>query len=83
VGEAIRGEDAAGTSLGEVVELLELTLTGWLTDGFPELLGDRGGLSRVLSAQIFSLVVEHLALGGVADEAALRRIDELAAIVFP
>jgi AcrR family transcriptional regulator len=82
VGEAMRGDRDAGGSLSEVVELLELTLTGWLTDGFPELDGDRSVLSRMLSAQVFSLVVEHLALGTITDVVAKARIAEVADVVL-
>ena len=42
VGEAVRGEVAATEAAREVVDLLALTLEGWLDDGFRE----RGGRPR-------------------------------------
>jgi AcrR family transcriptional regulator len=83
VGEAIRGEEAASTSAAGVVEALAVTIEAWLTDGFPELVGDRGALARVIRGQVFALVVEHLALGDVTMPVARQRAQELAAVVFP
>jgi AcrR family transcriptional regulator len=83
IGEALRREAHATTSAVEVVEALEVTLEGWIRDGFPELQGDPGALARVVRGQVFSLVVEHLALGDVSDAAARARADELASLVFP
>jgi hypothetical protein len=83
VGEAIRGEAAATTSAAEVVEALATTIEAWLVEGFPEHTGDQGALARVIRGQVFALVVEHLALGGVTVAVARQRADELAAVVFP
>jgi AcrR family transcriptional regulator len=86
VGEALRGEAAATQSAGELVEVLAATLEVWLRDGFPELGDDHerlSGIARVVRGQVFALVVEHLALGGVTPAAARARAEELAAIVFP
>jgi AcrR family transcriptional regulator len=83
VGEAIRGEEAATTSAAELVEALAATIEAWLLDGFPELPGDHGALARVIRGQVFALVVEHLALGGVTTAVARQRAVELAAVVFP
>jgi hypothetical protein len=68
-----------------VVDALAATLEVWLRDGFPELgtEPDRlAALARVIRGQVFALVVEHLALGGVTPAAARARADELAAVVF-
>ncbi|MEX2294643.1 MAG: TetR/AcrR family transcriptional regulator [Acidimicrobiales bacterium] len=83
IGESVRGEEAAAESATEVVNALALALEGWLTDGFPELSGDRGALARVIRGQVFALVVEHLALGAVTPAVARQRARELAAVVFP
>ena len=83
VGEAVRGEVAATRAAAEVVELLGTTLETWLAAGFPEIEGDRSGLARVVRGQVFALVVEHLALGGVTREVAHERAVELAAVVVP
>jgi AcrR family transcriptional regulator len=83
VGEALRGEEAATTSAREVVEALAASIEAWLAAGFPELDGDRAALARVIRGQVFALVIEHLALGGVSLEVAGQRAQELAAVVFP
>jgi AcrR family transcriptional regulator len=83
VGEALRGEPAATTSAREVVDALALSIEAWLAAGFPELDGDRAALARVIRGQVFALVIEHLALGGVTLAVAGRRAEELAAVVFP
>jgi AcrR family transcriptional regulator len=83
VGEALRGEEAATTSAAEVVDALAATIEVWLRDGFPEHPGDVGALARVLRGQVFALVIEHLALGGVSVTVARQRAEELAAVVFP
>ena len=85
VGEALRGEAAATSSAAELVDALAATLEVWLSDGFPELGTDPdrlAALARVIRGQVFALVVEHLALGGVTPTSARARADELAAIVF-
>jgi AcrR family transcriptional regulator len=86
VGEALRGEAAATSSATELVEVLAATLEVWLRDGFPELGDDQqrlGEIARVVRGQVFALVVEHLALGGVTPAVARSRAQELASIVFP
>ena len=83
IGEALRREAYATSSALEVVEALETTLGGWIADGFPELQGDPATLASVVRGQVFSLVVEHLALGEVTDATARERADQLASLVFP
>ncbi len=83
IGEAVRGEQAAASSTGEVVDALAIALEQWLTEGFPELPGDRRAVARVIRGQVFALVVEHLALGAVTPAVARQRAGELAAVIFP
>jgi AcrR family transcriptional regulator len=82
IGEALRGEDAATTGAAEVVAALSTTLEAWLEQGFPELVGDRRRLADLIRGQVFALVVEHLALGGVSPATARDRAAALAALVF-
>ncbi len=82
VGEALRGEEAATTTAAELVDALAASIEAWLVDGFPELTVDPALLARVLRGQVFALVVEHLALGGVTPRVARRRAQELAAVIF-
>jgi AcrR family transcriptional regulator len=83
VGEALRGEEAATTSAREVVDALAVSIEAWLTAGFPELDGGHAALARVIRGQVFALVIEHLALGGVTVAVGRQRAEELAAVVFP
>lgn len=83
VGEALRGEEAAISSAREVVDALAVTIEAWLSHGFPEHTGDMGALARVLRGQVFALVIEHLALGGVSVKVSRQRAEELASVVFP
>ena len=83
IGEAIHGEADATTSVREVVDALAVTIRRWLDDSFPEIPGDHAALSRVILGQVFALVVEHLALGGVSTSAARERAEELATLVVP
>jgi AcrR family transcriptional regulator len=83
VGEGIRGEEAATATSAEVVEALGVTIEAWLADGFPELAGNRAALARVIRGQVFALVVEHLAVGGISLPTAQARAEELAAVLFP
>ena len=83
IGEDVRGEEAATTAAAEVVELLGTTLEGWLAAGFPEVTSDRAVVARVIRGQVFALVVEHLALGGVTRDAARTRAQELARALLP
>ena len=83
VGEAVRGEGAATRAAAELVDLLGGTLEQWLSSGFADLDGDPVVLARVIRGQVFALVVEHLALGGVTTKAAHQRAEELAAVLTP
>lgn len=83
VGEALRGEEAATSTAAELVDALASTIEAWLVDGFPELRADPAVAARVIRGQVFALVVEHLALGGVTPASARRRAEELAEVVFP
>ena len=83
VGEAVRGEAAAIHAATEVVDLLGATLEGWLSTGFPEVAVEPAVLARVIRGQVFALVVEHLALGGVSSRAAHARAEELATLLVP
>ena len=83
VGEAVRGEVAATRAAAEVVDLLGATLEEWLSTGFPDLGGDPAALARVIRGQVFALVVEHLALGGVTKKVAHQRAEDLAAVLVP
>jgi len=83
IGESIRGETEAAWSAAVLVDALAIALEAWLADGFPEVMGERPALARVIRGHVFALVVEHLALGAVSPVVARERAEELAAVVFP
>ncbi|MEQ1787858.1 MAG: TetR/AcrR family transcriptional regulator, partial [Acidimicrobiales bacterium] len=83
VGEAVHGEGAAADAAREVVDLLAITLEAWLDEGFADVPGDHAALARIIRGQVFSLVVEHLALGEVTPAAAHQRAEELATALLP
>jgi AcrR family transcriptional regulator len=63
VGEAIRGESAASEGARALVSALDDTLVRWLSGHVPEL-DDPASAARLIRAHVFSLMVEHLTLGG-------------------
>lgn len=82
IGESLRGEAAARTAAGAIVTGLDEALAGWLAEVVPEL-GERNRpVASVVRALLFSLVVEHVALGP-DDTRARARIDDLVAAVLP
>jgi AcrR family transcriptional regulator len=83
VGEALRGEASATAAAAELVDVLAAGIEAWLVSGFPELRADAGLVARVIRSQVFALVVEHLALGGVTPAVARKRAEELAEVAFP
>lgn len=83
IGESLRGDETAATSAAAVVDALATGLEQWLLDGFPELASDPRATARVIRGQVFSLVIEHLAVGAVSSEVARQRAEDLAALVFP
>ncbi|MFP5256133.1 MAG: TetR/AcrR family transcriptional regulator [Acidimicrobiia bacterium] len=82
VGEAIRGEEAATASVHAVVEALTATLETWLRDLLPEHRNEAADLASVVRDQVFALIVEHLALGGVSVDEARRRAATVARLAL-
>jgi AcrR family transcriptional regulator len=82
VGEALRGEDGARRAAASLVDALDVALADWLAEVVPEVGDRRESVARLVRTLLFSLMVEHLALG--ADGArASSRIDDLVAAVRP
>lgn len=80
VGESLRGEPAARQAATAIVKALDDAIAVWLGDVVPELGERTRPVAALVRAQLFSLVVEHLALG--ADDARARtRIRDLVAAV--
>ena len=63
VGESLRGDASARVEANALVDAIDGVLPSWLDRVVPEL-GERNvAVARLVRAQLFSLVVEHLALG--------------------
>ena len=81
VGEALRGEPAARAAATTIIDALDPAVASWLRDVVPELGRRTPAVARLVRALLFSLVVEHLALGP-DDTRARARIRDLAAAVY-
>lgn len=82
VGESLRGNPAAREAASAIVAALDDAVDSWLADVVPELGRRRAAVARLVRGLLFSLVVEHLALG--PDDARARsRIRDLVAAVAP
>jgi AcrR family transcriptional regulator len=83
VGEAIRKDPVATASARSLITALEPTFERWLIEAFPELAVRADVAARLLRAQVFTLVVDHLATGvGGSAEAARARAADLAPVLF-
>jgi TetR/AcrR family transcriptional repressor of nem operon len=81
LGEGLHGNDTARQSARDLLAALDVTVTGWLADGFPELsAGTPPPLAaRLVRRALLSLVTEHLATGQID---ATSYADDLAAALF-
>jgi AcrR family transcriptional regulator len=80
VGEALRGEPAARAAATAIIDALGGAIESWLREVVPELGTRTPAVARLVRALLFSLVVEHLAVGADNDRARAR-IRDLAAAV--
>ena len=82
VGESLRGDASARVEANALVDAIDAALPAWLDRVVPEL-GERNvAVARLVRAQLFSLVVEHLALGP-DDDRARERVRALVEAVQP
>jgi AcrR family transcriptional regulator len=81
-GESLRADPVARAEALALVDGIDLAVTAWITELVPEV-GDRAEpVARLVRATLFSLIVEHLALG--PDEArAAGRVHDLVDVVLP
>jgi len=81
VGEGLRGEPAVREVAAALVDAVDAAMVTWVAEVVPEL-GERGpAVAALCRALLFSLVVEHLALGP-DDERARARIRALTPAFF-
>lgn len=81
VGESIRGEAAAISSVRQLVAALTATLEAWVADLLPEHADRAADLASALRDGLFARIVEHLTLGGVDVAEARRRAAALARLL--
>ncbi|MGH9138664.1 MAG: TetR/AcrR family transcriptional regulator [Acidimicrobiales bacterium] len=82
IGESLRGDAAARETSVRLADGIDEAIAAWIRDITPELAGDADRLARLSRVLLFSLVVEHLALGPDIDRADAR-IDDLVEAVAP
>lgn len=82
VGESLRGDASARAEAMALVDGVDVAIAGWVGDLLPELADRAGQVGRLVRAMLFSLIVEHLALGP-DDERASARIRDLVEVVLP
>jgi AcrR family transcriptional regulator len=82
VGESLRGDPTARAEALALVDGLDAAVAGWVGQVVPELAERSALVARLVRGLLFSLLVEHLALGP-DDDRARARIDDLVAAVLP
>jgi AcrR family transcriptional regulator len=82
VGESLRGDPTARAEALALVDGIDVAVAVWVADVVPEV-GDRSEpVGRLVRALLFSLIVEHLALG--PDDGRVRsRIKDLVEAILP
>lgn len=82
IGEAMRGDETARAEARVLVDGMDVALAGWVAELVPELAERADAVARLVRSTLFSLMVEHLALGPDPTRAA-DRTDDLVSIVLP
>lgn len=82
VGESLRGDPSARAEALALVDGLDAAISGWVQELVPEVADRSAVVARLIRGLLFSLIVEHLALGP-DDDRAKSRIDDLVAVVAP
>ena len=82
VGESLRGNAAARAEAMALVDGVDAAIAVWLEDLLPELAERTVQVARLVRGMLFSLIVEHLALGP-DDDRANARIRDLVEVVLP
>jgi AcrR family transcriptional regulator len=80
IGESLRGDATARAEAMALVDGIDAAVAGWVAEIVPEVADRAEQVARVIRAAIFSLIVEHLALGP-DHRRAQARIDDLVANV--
>jgi AcrR family transcriptional regulator len=82
VGESLRGNASARAEAMALVDGVDVAIAARVGDLLPELADRAEQVGRLVRAMLFSLIVEHLALGP-DDDRASARIRDLVDVVLP
>lgn len=82
VGESLRGDPAARAEAMALVDGVDAAAAVWVAETVPELADRAAQVGSLVRAMLFSLIVEHLALGP-DDARATARIRDLVEVVLP
>lgn len=82
VGESLRGDATARAEAMALVDGIDVAVAAWIADIVPELASRADHAARLVRAMLFSLIVEHLALGP-DDDRVLARVNDLVVAVLP
>jgi AcrR family transcriptional regulator len=83
IGESLRGDATARAEAMALVDGIDVAVAGWVAGVVPEVEDRAEQVARLIRAAIFSLIVEHLALGPDERRAQARVDDLVDAIVLP
>ena len=82
IGESLRGDASARAEAMALVDGIDIAVASWVADVVPELAPKAEQVARLVRAMLFSLIVEHLALGP-DEQRARARIHDLVEAVLP
>jgi AcrR family transcriptional regulator len=82
VGASLRGDASARAEAMALVDGVDAAVAVWVAEVVPELADRAEQVGRLVRAMLFSLIVEHLALGP-DDDRATARIRDLVEVVLP
>jgi AcrR family transcriptional regulator len=82
IGESLRGDATARAEAMALVDAIDIAVAGWVADVVPEVADRAARVARLIRAAIFSLIVEHLALGPDEGRARARIRDLVDAIAI-
>ena len=82
IGESLRGDAFARAEALALVDGIDAAVAAWVAETVPELTDRAERIGRVARAALFSLIVEHVALG--PDRARVEsRVDDLVEAILP
>jgi AcrR family transcriptional regulator len=81
LGEGLRGEPTATTTVTALLAAIDAAMTRWLNDDLPELPGDPGATARVLRQLLVARLIEHL-VAGTTEQGTDEWAEEVASVIL-